>query len=204
MARKTIEQIVDAHPALSRNAVLAAIASARGFCARTWYIQIPSSPHDLLVANETVERQIVERLRREGHQVRYEAEDRGGAPDESVLADAASGAATLVTTDKDFGELVFRLRKASHRVILLRLAGLSNELKAELEGWREAPGWRERTPLAGEVLRGGTQMPVRSFSLFPSAAHATRRAGAEPARGCGFLAIRTDFTSRLTPLCRWS
>jgi predicted nuclease of predicted toxin-antitoxin system len=86
----------------------------------------------ILVADEGVERQIVERLRREGHQVRYEAEDRGGAPDESVLADAASGAAMLVTTDKDFGELVFRLRKASHGVILLRLAGLSNELKAEL------------------------------------------------------------------------
>jgi predicted nuclease of predicted toxin-antitoxin system len=86
----------------------------------------------ILVADEGVERQIVERLRRDGHEVKYEAEGKGGAPDESVLALAVSEAAMLLTTDKDFGELVFRLRKAAHGVILLRLAGLSNELKAEV------------------------------------------------------------------------
>jgi predicted nuclease of predicted toxin-antitoxin system len=42
------------------------------------------------------------------------------------------GGSILVTADKDFGELVFRLRRASAGVILLRLAGVPNLMKAEI------------------------------------------------------------------------
>jgi predicted nuclease of predicted toxin-antitoxin system len=38
----------------------------------------------------------------------------------------------LVTADKDFGELVFRLHKAAHGVVLVRLAGLSPLLKGQI------------------------------------------------------------------------
>jgi predicted nuclease of predicted toxin-antitoxin system len=84
------------------------------------------------VADEGVERQIVDRLRRDGHNVLYIADSAPGDQDEKVLQHAANQQAVLITSDKDFGELVFRLRRASSGVMLLRLAGLSNEDKAEV------------------------------------------------------------------------
>jgi len=61
-----------------------------------------------LLADEGVDRQIVARLRRDGHNVRYVAEMSPGIPDEAVLDAANRGEALLLTADKDFGELVFR------------------------------------------------------------------------------------------------
>jgi predicted nuclease of predicted toxin-antitoxin system len=53
-------------------------------------------------------------------------------PDEEVLALAVEHAALLITSDKDFGALVFQQRRASSGVILLRLAGLSVIEKAAI------------------------------------------------------------------------
>jgi hypothetical protein len=50
-----------------------------------------------------------------------------------------------VTVDKDFGELVFRLRRAASGVLLVRLPGLSSDEKAAL--------------VASAVRDHGTQMP---------------------------------------------
>ena len=55
-----------------------------------------------------------------------------GIADEDVLAAANERKAVIITADKDFGELVFRLRKISAGVLLLRLAGLSPKKKAEV------------------------------------------------------------------------
>ena len=86
-----------------------------------------------LLADEGVERQIVERLRRDGHTVLYIAEMEPGIPDDVVLERANEIAALLVATDKDFGELVFRERRlSSGGVVLLRLAGLTAERKAAI------------------------------------------------------------------------
>jgi predicted nuclease of predicted toxin-antitoxin system len=41
-------------------------------------------------------------------------------------------AALLLTTDKDFGEMVFRQHRFSGGIVLLRLAGLSAARKAEV------------------------------------------------------------------------
>ncbi len=38
----------------------------------------------------------------------------------------------LLTQDKDLGELVFRLKNAHHRVILIRLEGYKPAVKAEI------------------------------------------------------------------------
>ena len=85
-----------------------------------------------LLADEGVERQIVERLRRDGHTILYIAEMEPGIQDDVVLDRANQLTALLVTTDKDFGELVFRERRlSSGGVVLIRLAGLSAERKAE-------------------------------------------------------------------------
>jgi predicted nuclease of predicted toxin-antitoxin system len=86
-----------------------------------------------LLADESVERQIVERLRQDGHKVLYVAEMEPSIPDDTVLGRANEKSALLVTGDKDFGELVFRdKRLTANGVILLRLAGLSAESKAEI------------------------------------------------------------------------
>lgn len=85
-----------------------------------------------LLADESVDRQIVERLRQEGYIVGYIAEMEPGISDDIVLELAKKEKVLLLTADKDFGELVFRLRRASSGVVLIRLAGVSPIKKAEI------------------------------------------------------------------------
>lgn len=61
-----------------------------------------------LLADEGVDRPIVEQLRQEGHHVLYIAEMSPGIANDVILAQANSSRALLLTLDKDFGELVFR------------------------------------------------------------------------------------------------
>lgn len=84
-----------------------------------------------LLADESVDGPVVERLRQEGHEVVYVAEISPSVADEEVLQQANTRAALLVTADKDFGELVFRQGRLHASVVLLRLAGLPPALKAE-------------------------------------------------------------------------
>lgn len=85
-----------------------------------------------LSADEGVERAIVDRLRHEGYEVQYMAEMDPGVTDEFILEQANRIEALLITADKDFGELVYRLGRIHHGVILLRLAGLPDPIKAEM------------------------------------------------------------------------
>ena len=86
-----------------------------------------------LLADESVDRQIVERLRQDGHEVLYVAEMEPSIPDKIVLERANERSALIVTADKDFGEMIFRdKRLSSGGIILLRLAGLSAESRAEI------------------------------------------------------------------------
>jgi predicted nuclease of predicted toxin-antitoxin system len=57
-----------------------------------------------LIADECVDRQIVDRLRGEGHEVFYMAEMDPSIPDEIILERANQKNALLLTADKDFGE----------------------------------------------------------------------------------------------------
>lgn len=85
-----------------------------------------------LIADEGVERQIVQQLRETGHEVFYAAESSPGVSDEWLLGSALGAEALLLTNDKDFGELVYRQKRLTHGVVLLRLAGLPNSSKAKL------------------------------------------------------------------------
>ncbi|MCY7345316.1 MAG: DUF5615 family PIN-like protein [Pyrinomonadaceae bacterium] len=86
-----------------------------------------------LLADESVDRQIVERLRQDGHDVLYVAEVEPSISDNIVFDRANEKSALLVTGDKDFGEIVFRdNRLSSGGVVLLRLVGLSAEKKVEI------------------------------------------------------------------------
>jgi predicted nuclease of predicted toxin-antitoxin system len=84
------------------------------------------------VADENLDRQIVERLRQDGHTVWHVAEMEPGISDDIVLELANREVALLLTADKDFGELVFRLRRVASGVVLVRLSGLSPISKAEI------------------------------------------------------------------------
>jgi len=81
------------------------------------------------LADESVEGAIVERLRSEGHTVEYVAETMPGIPDSEVLDAARENQAILLTSDKDFGELVFRQRALTEGVVLIRLTGLTQQEK---------------------------------------------------------------------------
>lgn len=85
-----------------------------------------------LVADESVEQDIVARLRADGHDVLYVAELAPSITDDAVLDEANVRTALLVTGDKDFGELVYRLGRVHGGVVLARLAGLSAAAKAEI------------------------------------------------------------------------
>ncbi|ETN87415.1 DUF5615 family PIN-like protein [Thermus sp. NMX2.A1] len=82
-----------------------------------------------IVADEGVDAPIVARLRAEGHEVLYVAELPPGLRDQEVVALAKEREALLLTTDKDFGELVFLQGLVPGGVMLLRLEGLKPEEK---------------------------------------------------------------------------
>lgn len=82
------------------------------------------------LCDEGVEAAIVERLRADGHEVEYVAERSPGLSDEEILDRSNELGAPLLTTDKNFGELVFRQERVHAGVVLLRLAGLSKDAKA--------------------------------------------------------------------------
>jgi predicted nuclease of predicted toxin-antitoxin system len=84
------------------------------------------------LADESVDRQIVDRLRLDGHRVAYIAETSPGVMDDVVLKESRASGKLLITADKDFGELVFRQRQASVGVLLVRLLGLEPDTKAAL------------------------------------------------------------------------
>ena len=85
-----------------------------------------------LLADESIDRQIVDSLREKGYIVGYIAEMDPGISDDVVLELANKEGVLLLTADKDFGELVFRLRRLSSGVVLVRLAGLSPVKKSEI------------------------------------------------------------------------
>lgn len=84
------------------------------------------------VADESIDAPIVHKLREDSYEIFSIAEQSHGISDEQVLAIAHEKGALLITQDKDFGELVYRLGKAHEGVILLRLAGLNPYDKADL------------------------------------------------------------------------
>jgi predicted nuclease of predicted toxin-antitoxin system len=73
-------------------------------------------------------------LRKHGQSVIYVAELEAGLTDDEVLGRATAAGALLLTEDKDFGELVYRMHRPTCGVVLIRLQGLSSERKAQIVG----------------------------------------------------------------------
>ena len=85
-----------------------------------------------LLADENIDRPVVVRLRAEGHEVFYVLESSPEATDSEVIRRSEDEPALLLTADKDFGEIVFRQRRITNGVILMRLYGVSPERKADI------------------------------------------------------------------------
>ena len=83
------------------------------------------------LADECCDNGLVTFLRANGHDVFYVLEKRKGATDEEILTDAYNEERILITEDKDFGELVYRLRKPSNGIILIRIDVKNRHLKWE-------------------------------------------------------------------------
>ena len=75
-----------------------------------------------LVADESVDSGITEGLRKKGINVFSIAEEAGGIKDTEVLELAVKNNALLITEDKDFGELAFRLKFQHKGILLIRLS----------------------------------------------------------------------------------
>ena len=85
-----------------------------------------------LLADESIDKPIVDRLRQDGHSVLYIAEFSPSIDDDTVLQRANQNGALLITADKDFGELVFRQKRIHVGVVLVRLANVPSQAKARI------------------------------------------------------------------------
>jgi predicted nuclease of predicted toxin-antitoxin system len=80
-----------------------------------------------ILANENFPQDAVVALRERGHDVNWVRTDAPGSSDDEVLARAQAEDRVLVTFDKDFGELAFRVRlPASSGIILFRISSPSS------------------------------------------------------------------------------
>jgi predicted nuclease of predicted toxin-antitoxin system len=84
------------------------------------------------LADEGVDSSIVTGLRDLNFDVFYVIEEVRSLDDEALLDIALKDERILITRDKDFGELVFRLHKAHSGVILIRLEGHTTEERGEI------------------------------------------------------------------------
>ena len=81
------------------------------------------------LADECCDAALVDALRDDGHDVLYAVESLRGAIDDELLARAFSERRILLTEDKDFGELVYRLRRPAYGIVLLRFDVADRALK---------------------------------------------------------------------------
>lgn len=81
------------------------------------------------LADECCDRGFVEELRQSGHNVLFVLESKPGATDDEVLALAFDEQRIILTEDKDFGELVYRLKKPACGIILIRIGVKNRSVK---------------------------------------------------------------------------
>lgn len=82
------------------------------------------------LADEDVEKPVVDMLRHEGHNVLYMCEITTHTIDEKLLEQANAESLILLTNDKDYGELVFLQKKVAAGIILMRFVSEKSSVKA--------------------------------------------------------------------------
>lgn len=86
---------------------------------------------EALLADESVDFRRVTHLRGEGHEIASVIEMAPGMTDEELLRMANEQGRILLADDKDFGELTYRLRRPNRGIVLIRMSGLSIEIKLD-------------------------------------------------------------------------
>jgi predicted nuclease of predicted toxin-antitoxin system len=81
------------------------------------------------LADENVARRIVTWLRDRGDDVLYAADERAGEIDSAWIDEAEAEGRLVLTSDKDFGDLIFRDGLTSRGVVLIRLEKLSMDAR---------------------------------------------------------------------------
>ncbi len=114
-----------------------------------------------IVADEKVDRLVMERLRSNGHEVLSIAREFSSSPDTEVLSISNDEHALLITEDKDFGELVFHKKRSHFGVLLVRLEGVSRSERVRM--------------VCDIVLHRGKEL-ANSFSVLTPGSLRTRRA----------------------------
>lgn len=84
------------------------------------------------IADENIAEPIVTALRELQIDVLSISELMPGCSDSEVLSFANKNNSIIITSDKDFGEIIFRQQKIVKGVILLRLHGLSTDEKIKI------------------------------------------------------------------------
>ncbi len=116
-----------------------------------------------ILADENLPRAIVLWLRGEGHNVLYAAKSCPGVSDSDLLTESETQGHIVLTEDKDFGDLVYRDRRNSHGVILIRMENLP--VSARLTR-RQAVWTVVESNLPGNfVVVSETKMRVRSLTF---------------------------------------
>jgi predicted nuclease of predicted toxin-antitoxin system len=83
------------------------------------------------LADENVEKPIVDMLRESGHDVLYISEFMKRSIDEQLLDQANDESRILLTNDKDFGEIVYLQGKNNIGVILMRFVSERSTIKTK-------------------------------------------------------------------------
>lgn len=81
------------------------------------------------VADENVEKAVIEELRRSGHDIVAVRDVLRGAADDVVLQFANTEDRILLTNDTDFGQMVFQLRLATRGIVLIRCSSEASQSK---------------------------------------------------------------------------
>lgn len=89
-------------------------------------------PEMKLVADESVDFGIIIELRRKGFEVISVLEEFSGITDKDVLRIAVDKNCLLITEDKDFGELTYRLKLKHYGILLIRLNDLGRKERIEM------------------------------------------------------------------------
>lgn len=91
------------------------------WCIR-WFPEMEEK--EKFLADESVDFRVVTHLREDGYDLAAVIESDAGINDQQVLEMANRLKAILLTEDKDFGELTYRLQRPNQGIILMRMGGL--------------------------------------------------------------------------------
>ena len=82
------------------------------------------------LADENVEKAVVDILQSLGFDVLYAREKLKGVPDDELIDIANQEGRILITNDKDFGELVYLQKKIAEGILLMRFRSEKSDVKA--------------------------------------------------------------------------